>query len=88
MAQALYWFDTDTLFDNVQSGGVLTARCYAAHQINDSIDVVVEIVRPLERRLVERRYRDISFPFETCFEQNFFMNGEWNLPQLCGYLAS
>jgi hypothetical protein len=26
---------------------------------------------PPERRLVERRYRDISFPFETCFEQNF-----------------
>ncbi|MDB0051561.1 hypothetical protein N9F57_01580 [Gammaproteobacteria bacterium] len=42
MAQALYWFDADTLFDNVQSGGVLTARCHAAHQINDSIDVVVE----------------------------------------------
>ena len=42
VAQALYWFDTDTLFDSVQPGGFLTPRCYAAHQINDSIDVVVE----------------------------------------------
>jgi hypothetical protein len=43
---------------------------------------------PPERRLVEKRYRDISFPFETCFEQNFVMTRKWNLPQLCGYLTS
>jgi hypothetical protein len=28
---------------------------------------------PPERRLVEKHYRDISCPFETCFEQIFVM---------------
>jgi hypothetical protein len=42
VAQALHWFDTDTFFDNVQACRVLAAWCYAEHQINDSIAVVVE----------------------------------------------
>jgi SAM-dependent methyltransferase len=100
VAQALHWFDTESFFVNAKAGlkpgGVLAAWCYAVHQVNDPIDVVVEKLYeeilgdywPPERRLVERHYRDISFPFETCFEQNFVMTREWNLQQLCGYFTS
>jgi len=100
VAQALHWFDTDTFFENAKAclkpDGVLAAWCYAVHQINEPIDVVVEKLYeeilgeywPSERRLVENHYRDISFPFATCFEQNFVMTREWNLQQLCGYFTS
>ncbi|MBL4571991.1 MAG: class I SAM-dependent methyltransferase [Gammaproteobacteria bacterium] len=100
VAQALHWFDTDVFFEKAKTclkpEGVLAVWCYAAHQINESIDAVVEKLYgeilgeywPPERRLVERYYRDVSFPFATSFERDFVMTCEWNLQQLCGYFTS
>ncbi|GJM13610.1 MAG: methyltransferase [Pseudohongiella sp.] len=100
VAQALHWFDTDVFFENAKrslnEGGVLAAWCYAQHQINDSVDAVVEKLYaqilgeywPPERRLVENHYRDITFPFSNCYEQDLLMTREWNLRQLCAYLSS
>ncbi len=100
VAQALHWFDTDAFFANVahclKPGGVIAAWCYGPHQINDDVDKLVHRLYedvlgdywPPERRLVERQYRDIQFPFDTCFEQQFQMSRQWNLQQLCNYITS
>lgn len=100
VAQALHWFDTDVFFKNAKASlkndGVLAAWCYAVHQINEPIDAVVEKLYeeilgdfwPPERRLVENHYRDIHFPFASCYEQDFVMTRQWNLQQLCDYFTS
>lgn len=100
VAQALHWFDTDAFFANVQHclrpDGVFAAWSYAVHRINGPIDSVVgrlydDILGaywPAERRLVENRYRDISFPFDVSVEEGLEMSCEWDFEQLCAYLTS
>ncbi|MEX0963410.1 MAG: class I SAM-dependent methyltransferase [Pseudohongiellaceae bacterium] len=100
VAQALHWFASDKFFDNVRSclkpEGRFAAWCYGVQQICTPVDAVVatlyeEILGaywPPERQLVENRYRDISFPFETSVIERFSLSLDWNLAQLCSYITS
>ena len=83
-------------------GALLAVWGYALHRLAGSgpeIDALNRlIVRyysdvvgdywPPERRLVEKHYRDIGFPFEEVPAPEFRMELAWNCEEFIGYLAT
>lgn len=100
VAQALHWFDTRVFFQSVREalkpGGVFATWCYGVQQIEGAVDAVVlklyeDILGPYwpeERRLVENRYRDIEFPFDTTVEEGMVLSRDWSLQQFASYVTS
>lgn len=100
VAQALHWFNVDAFYAEaarvLKPGGVLAVWCYGIHRIDTAIDDVVgELYEPVlgpwwppERKLVERHYQDLSFPFAEMPPPTFDMRQRWTLQQLTAYLYS
>jgi SAM-dependent methyltransferase len=100
VAQALHWFDLDAFYREVSRvlnpGGVLAAWSYNFLQCEAIIDALLnryysEIVGPFwppERVHIEKGYRDLPFPFEEESAPKLFMQSNWSLDQLLGYLRT
>lgn len=100
VGQALHWFATDQFMQQatqiLRPDGVIAAWSYGLAKIEKPIDQIVEYLYsdilgpywPAERRIVEERYSNIPFPFETIQTPEFAMTAEWNLKQLVGYLET
>jgi len=100
VAQALHWFANDEFFSSVKNAlkpdGVFAAWCYGVQKVEQPIDGIVtrlyeDILGPYwpeERRLVENRYRDIDFPFETSVQEDLALTRDWNLAQFGSYVTS
>ena len=101
VAQALHWFDCECFYAEarrvLRPGGVLAVWCYGTCTIADPrIDLAFRnfyhgdlagFWHP-ERKLVESRYRTLSFPQPELEVPNFPMELEWNLEELLGYVRS
>ncbi len=99
VAQALYWFDLDRFYAEVQRvlkpNGVLAASAYNLLRIEPAIDKLVnryyhDVVGPFwppERKLVEN-FTELPFPFEELDPPRFEMTAQWNLDHLVGYLGT
>ena len=82
--------------DNGSSGncGVIAAWAYGLHSVSPEIDTIVhllyeDIVGPYwskERKIVENKYQDISFPFQEIETPAFRIELDWDLSELIGYL--
>ncbi len=100
VAQALHWFRLPAFYTEakrvLKPGGALAVWNYTLLHITPEIDAIVnrfyeEIVGPFwppERRLVERGYEDLPFPFEEFKAPEFRMAARWTLDQLLGYLRT
>ena len=100
VAQALHWFDIPRFFAEVnrvaKPGGVVACWCYGLMTVRPDIDTLTlrlydDILGPYwppERRLVEERYRTISFPFIELSPPAFQMEQRWDLEQMVGYLGT
>ncbi len=100
VAQALHWFDTDRFFTEarrvLRPAGILAAWTYNLARIDPAIDAVVSRLYhdlvgpywPVERRLLERGYRDIPFPFRELSPPEFDMHAYWSRDRLLGYLRT
>jgi len=100
VGQALHWFDQPEFFREVnrvgKKGGLLAVWGYSFLQIHPTIDTVIanfyhNIVGKYwdeARKLVEDEYRSIYFPFREIVTPTFYINVEWNLTHLAGYLSS
>jgi SAM-dependent methyltransferase len=100
VAQSLHWFDLDPFYREVNrvlvAGGVLAVWSYNLLTVTPALDAVIrrlyhDIVGPWwppQRRLVERGYADIPFPFEPLPAPRFKMHAQWQLAQLAGYLRT
>jgi SAM-dependent methyltransferase len=99
-SQAFHWFDHPRFYDEVRRiarpGGIVAVWCYGIDSINPEVDAVVDELytgylgsswEP-ERRLVERLYRDVPFPFEELAPPRFEMHAEWGLEHLVGYIET
>lgn len=100
VAQALHWFDLARFFAEVKRvlrpGGVIAVSAYTLLRISPEIDRSInrfyaETTGPFwppERRLVDRGYRDIDFPFTEISPPSFQMEERWTFDQLLGYLRT
>jgi ubiquinone/menaquinone biosynthesis C-methylase UbiE len=75
-------------------GGVIAAWAYGLHSVSREIDKITQFLYedvlgsywPKERKIVENRYQDISFPFEDIETPVFQIELDWSLSELLGYL--
>lgn len=102
VAQAAHWFNLDAFYEEVKRvlklKGILAMWCYGLFQISpeekklqltlqefyDSIDSYW----PPERQLVNHQYKTIPFPFIEIQPPQIFMQKEWTINQLVGYLLT
>ncbi len=100
VAQALHWFDLQAFEQEVRRVGkpdaVLAVWSYAILRSRPSVDAVIEklyddILEEYwteERRIVERGYKDVEFPFELLESPAFAMRAQWSLDHMLGYLST
>jgi ubiquinone/menaquinone biosynthesis C-methylase UbiE len=100
VAQALHWFDLPAFYAEakrvLKADGVLAVWSYNLLRIDPAIDSIVnrfytDTVGPFwppERKLVEKGYRDLPFPFEELNAPEFAMTAEWSVDALLGYLGT
>jgi SAM-dependent methyltransferase len=100
VGQALHWFNTEKFYEEVRRvarpHGVVAFWGYANIMINDKLDGpiqdfysnVVGRYWDSARCHVENGYRDIPFPFLSIETPAFYIEQQWTLKHLCGYLES
>ncbi|GMH08135.1 hypothetical protein Nepgr_009975 [Nepenthes gracilis] len=77
VAQAIHWFDLPKFYEQVRwilkkPNGVIAAWCYTVPEVNDAVDSVFRPFYTIDsapywekaRRLVDKKYEIIEFPFE------------------------
>ena len=81
--------------DNNNAGsGVIAAWAYGLHSVSVEIDEIMHLLYedilgsywPKERKIVENKYQDISFPFHEIDTPVFQIELDWSLSELIGYL--
>lgn len=100
VGQALHWFDLSRFYAEVKRttkpGGLLAVWGYALLTISPKLDDVfldfyhnkVGAYWDEARRMVEREYAGIPFPFEELPSRAFEIKVEWSLAQFAGYIES
>ncbi len=101
VAQALHWFDLSRFHAEarrvLKPGGLLAAWSYGVLTLGDPDldalarrfhDVTLGPYWPAQRRLVERSYRDLDFPFDELAVPAFELVAHWPLAHLLGYFRS
>ncbi len=79
---------------DTNGSGVIAAWAYGLHSISTEIDTVTHLLYedilgsywPKERKIVENKYQDISFPFQEIDTPVFQIELDWTLSELVGYL--
>lgn len=79
---------------DTNGSGVIAAWAYGLHSISTEIDNITHLLYedilgsywPKERKIVENRYQDISFPFQEIDMPVFQIELDWTLSELIGYL--
>ncbi len=100
VAQALHWFNLEEFYSEVRRvikpGGALCTWCYGNMVCEGRVgEVTADYYKntvgpywPPERRYIDEEYRTISFPFERITSPSFFIERNWSLEQLMGYISS
>jgi ubiquinone/menaquinone biosynthesis C-methylase UbiE len=101
VAQALHWMNLPAFYAEVRrvvaTGGAIAVWSYDLAVLGDPfLDTVFRRFYegtlgqywPLERRLVDDRYRTISFPFVEAAAPEFSMVADWTLDELLGYVGT
>jgi SAM-dependent methyltransferase len=100
VAQALHWFDIPAFFAEakrvLKPRGIIAVWAYTFLTVTPETDQIVDDFYrvttgpfwPPERDLVERGYRDVSFPFHEIAAPQFEMEAHWRLEQVLGYLRT
>jgi SAM-dependent methyltransferase len=100
VAQAAHWFDLPRFYAEAERvlkpGGVLALWGYGRLCLPGGMDEIFrrfygETVGPWwppERKLIDNGYRALDFPFAEIAAPDFFIEVEWDLPRLLGYLST
>lgn len=100
VAQAAHWFamarfnqQVDTI---LKPGGYLAIWCYGLFELDKDIDQIIydyyqhtlAAYWPAERHHVENGYAELAFPYTKHETPHFYIEVDWDMPQLIGYLRS
>jgi SAM-dependent methyltransferase len=100
VAQAVHWFDFDRFHAECRRvlvpGGVLAVWGYEKFRVDAAVDAVVDrfytnVVGPYwppERRYVDQGYRTLPFPWSEETAPDFWLETDWDLEEVMGYLAT
>ena len=100
VAQALHWFDRDAFYAEAARvlvpGGFLAAWTYGPMELTGerkpiAYDFYARVVGPYwppERSLVDTGYGAIAFPFDEVAAPEMWMEHEWTLRELLGYVST
>jgi Methyltransferase domain len=99
-AQAIHWFDIPEFYKEVQRVGkndaIIAVWGYSLLSISPEIDKYLHdfyfnTIGPYwdnERRLIDDRYKTISFPFTEIATPEFKLSFEWTREEFQGYLST
>lgn len=100
VGQALHWFDLPAFFHEAKrtakSGALLAVFGYSNVAVTPEIDRLFDafyngVVGPFwdeKRRIVERHYADVAFPFQRIATEELQMTFDWSFGHFTGYLRS
>jgi ubiquinone/menaquinone biosynthesis C-methylase UbiE len=100
IAQAIHWFHFDDFYKEVRrvakTGAVIAAFSYSMFRAeNKIIDNIIQQFyndsSPFwdpERRYIDEQYRTIPFPFKEIEAPVFYINYEWTIEQVIGYMRT
>lgn len=100
VGQAVHWFDFDAFYDEARrvakQAGILAVWTYHLPSIAPEVDRWLEryyretlrAYWPERIRYLDEGYRTLPFPFEEIQPPEFFMETEWDLDCLVGFLVS
>lgn len=98
VAQAMHWFNFDAFYSEVKRtikpGGILVVIGYGLFTMNADTDKLINyfyehIINEywdVERKYIDEHYTTIPFPFPEIKSPEVFIQFEWTLEQLTGYL--
>ncbi len=101
VGQAMHWFDFDAFHQEanrvLKQGGIMAIWGYGLLRIQSDIDLIIDefyedIIGPYwneERKHIDAHYETIPFPYTSIpVSQSFYIEAEWDLKHLEGYLGS
>ena len=100
VGQALHWLDHERFFTEchrvLKPGGVLAAWAYQLTRVSEPVDEIMSHLNtgvlsvdwPPERRLVDRAYRGLAFPFTEIEPPEIRMQARWTLQSFCNYFRT
>lgn len=100
VSQALHWFQLDAFYQEVKrvarNNSWIAAWGYNLIRILPAIDAAIDVLYTqelgaywdAERRHIDQAYAQLPFPFSTIPDPGFYIEDDWLLPQLKGYLRT
>lgn len=100
VAQAIHWFDFNAFYKEVKRtgkpDGVLAVIGYGSIQIDERITPILQKFHyqilgnywDEERKYLDESYRNIPFPFDEIKVPELYIEDDWTLEQLIGYLKT
>lgn len=100
VAQALHWLDLEGFYKEakrvLRPDGVIAVWVYRFIYVEDEIDRLLEefhegAIKPFwtpENRFADERFLSIPFPFEELGPPPIFMEADWDMEHLTGFLGT
>jgi hypothetical protein len=100
VSQALHWLRFEEFYSELKrvakDGSIFAAWTYSLLSIRPDIDKHLDEFYKIklkgywdkERRYVDEQYLTVPFPFEEIISPRFFINLEWSIRDLEGYIGS
>lgn len=100
IAQAIHWFDFENFYKEVKRvakpGAIIAAFSYSMFRAEAEItDNIIQKFYSdsapywdAERRYINDQYKTISFPFDEITAPVFYINYEWTIEDMLGYIGT
>lgn len=100
VAVAVHWFDFDRFYAEVRrvlkDGGLIAVWTYSLPQIDQRLDTLLAYLDdhiiagywPERITYLKQRYQTLPFPFEDLAPPEFFIQVNWTMDQLLGFINS
>jgi ubiquinone/menaquinone biosynthesis C-methylase UbiE len=100
IAQAIHWFDFDNFYKEVKRvakpGAIIAAFSYSMFRAEDKVidDIIQRFYADSspywdpERKYIDEQYKTIPFPFKEIDAPIFYIQYEWTVDQVIGYMRT